>query len=181
MIEIEGDRFACSKAWVGFRCEAPGNRWEMALVIDTEPLEDDADSPKLEVMRLRLDVAHWRELAGTRLEVRDPTANDEHDQNVYWGPHFENVTRLELAFGPIENGGIDVEAKGGSFRPVLGTNEETLIPFRARARCVLVLPPAPQATPAPPLGRKTCRACSAVSFEEVMRCPACDAEGWWNP
>ncbi|MBX3231710.1 MAG: hypothetical protein KIT84_23210 [Labilithrix sp.] len=181
MFEIDGDRFPCASARIGFRREGPGERWEMALVIDTEPIEEDADSPKLELMRLRLDVADWTELAGTRLRVRDPVADDDHDQNVYWGPHFENVTALELAFGPLEDGAIEVEAQGSAYRAVLGTDTETLIPFRVRARCEVVLPPAEAPTATPPLGRKTCRACAAVSFEQVLACPACGAAGWWNP
>jgi hypothetical protein len=181
MIEIGGERFAASEAWVGFRREAPGEPWEMSLVIDTEPLEHGADSPKLELMRLRLDVAQWEDLTGTHLKVREPAAESDHDQNIYWGPHFENITQLELSLGRLQNGAIDVEAKGSSFRMVLETNAEALIPFRARARCEVVLQPAPQATVTPPLGRKTCRACDAVSFEEVLRCPTCGAEGWWNP
>lgn len=179
MIEIEEQRFPTSAASIGFRRE--DERWEMALIIETDPVEDDADSPRLEVINLRLDVADWTALAGTRLAVREPASEDDQDQNIYWGAEFENVTGLELVFGAIDGETLEVEARGKSYRALITDTEETLVPFVARARCTVVLPPAPRATAEPPLGRKTCRACNAVSFEQALTCPACDAAGWWNP
>ena len=35
-------------------------------------------------------------------------------------------------------------------------------------------------TESPPLGRKECRNCRAVSFDAVPRCPSCDEPGWRN-
>lgn len=181
VFSIGDDHFDVCEARVLFHRETDGAPWLMNLEIVTTSDDEEDDSPRLELHRIPLGVPDWQTLEGTKRRFADPTGDDAHEQNVFWGPHFENVGDLTVVFGDRDADGMIVEVDGLSFRPILGTAEEEKVPFRVRTRCELVKPPAEEWTAEPPLGRKTCHACGGVSFDDVPKCPTCGTAGWWNP
>lgn len=181
VFSIGDEHFNVHEAHVRFHRETDGDPWLMNLEIVTTPDDEEDDSPRLELHRIPLGVLDWQTLEGTKRRFADPIGDDVHEQNVFWGPHFENVGDLTVVFGDVAADGMLIEIDGVSFRPVFGTAEEERVAFRVRARCELMKPPPEQWSAEPPLGRKTCHACSGVSFDLVSTCPTCGTAGWWNP
>jgi hypothetical protein len=190
---IGDERFHGARGVVSFRRDDPGDPWRMDLTIDAESAErpattpaeprdagegddDDDDLPSLRIDRLMLNLPDWKALQGSTRTISDPTDEDAHDQNVFRGPHFENAWALTLSFGQLEGRALPILARG-----IVVRENETEVPFVVRAVCELPAPVEPQVTAEPPLGRKICRACERVSFDQVPTCPSCSAADWWNP
>jgi hypothetical protein len=165
----------------------------LSLMIDTPVPKtgEPNDYPSLEIARGPIGAFDWTTMLGGTIRLPDPEPRairgdriplgGGHHQNVMFGPHFENLVGVTIVLGPMKRRLLDVTVTGTALRAVHGSDERVEVPVLVHARCEL--PPervAPPPTADPPLGRKVCRACKAVSFEEVYACPSCGAQGWWN-
>lgn len=152
--------------------------------LDLEIATEDGgerETPRLVIDRLHLKAADWPALEGTRHAIPDPDEDDEQDQNLFWGSHFENVLELVLAFGEVDGDVVPITVHGVAMRATDKDDVEEAVPFTITAECVVQRPPPPIATAVPPAGPKTCHACGAVSSDLTERCLSCDAAYWWKP
>ena len=161
--------------------EYEGERPYLDLEIVIESSGASTMTPRLVVDHLRVVATDWAALEGTTLAIPDPGAEDEQDQNVFWGPDFENVLSLELVFGKIDGDVITLTVRGVAMHPTENEDVEDAIPFAVEAGCALESPPPRRVAAVPPAGPKTCRICKVVSSDLVERCLSCDAPGWWKP
>jgi hypothetical protein len=176
---VVGDQtFVGARGRVAFRRDFDGDPWRVDLVIEAEPRGGDEDAPSLRIARLTLDVADWTDLVGQAADIRDPEGDEGHDQNLFWGPHFENLVNVTLRLGHVRGGEVTVTVTATALRRIEGTNDDESFAVAVCAPCDL--PRAPASTTDPPMGRKVCRSCGGVSFDQVPQCPSCKAPGWWN-
>jgi hypothetical protein len=145
--------------------------WFLYLEI-VAPVPEDVEEPRVELVRVPFEVDDWRSLCGKTHQVPDPASEDDHDQNFYSGPHFENLWDVTLELGAIRGKSVPIVIRG----TVYPTKE----PLEADARCEIIERRKRPPTADPPVGRKVCHHCKAVSFDEVQNCPSCQKTGWWN-
>lgn len=168
-LRIGGEVFRRAKGTIKWIDDEP--RWLLNLDIVADCKPDD-EEPAVRLYRLPFDVADWKTLCGTKIAVRDPVEEDPWDQNFFSGPHFENLVDLTIELGAPRGKSMVVTLTGKSVM----TNDLLWV----QAKCEIWQRPKPVPTATPPLGRKECNKCRAVSFDEVMLCPRCGAAGWWN-
>jgi hypothetical protein len=169
--------FTGARGRIAFHRDFDAGPWRLDLVIDGSA-EGGGQAPSLRIDRLMLDVADWTELATKTLGVPDPEGDQAHDQNLFWGPSFENLVGVALRIGHVRGNEVTVTLTGTALRRIEGTDRDAPSAVEVSAACTL--PPAPASKSDPPTGRKTCRRCGGVSFDQVPQCPSCKAPGWWR-
>ena len=170
--------FTGARGRLSFRRAFAEGPWRLDLVIDADAHAANEDGPSLRIDRLMLDVADWTMLAGITHTIPEPQGDQGHDQNLFWGPHFENLVDVTMRIGHVRGGEVTVTVRGTSLRRIEGTNNDQAFAVAVSAPCAL--PPARPSTTDPPIGRKVCHRCGGVSFDQVPQCPSCKAPGWWN-
>jgi hypothetical protein len=137
--------------------------------------EGEPWKPTAHMGALPLELPTWRGIEEAKIDV-DRLGPPQEGPWLYVFEH-EDVCDSVIQFGRLVEELLPVRWVGKCDFPVDGSTFELVAAASLSGAGVEI--PGLVETADPPLGRKVCRKCQAVSFDLVKTCPSCSAERWW--